>query len=151
MSDGQMHLAGKREGIRGELRRNVLGQLKDQIYPFQKFSHKIPHFTQLMKKEILSVLLIVPCTKDESLEDSNTTLAKLTGFPFSSTNKPETLCASITIEFNNNPSNKISVLIAFSFYDYLSGIFPILFILQYQFHDPHYSLTFPLSYVLVQN
>ena len=32
MSDGQMHLAGKREGIRGELRRNVLGQLKDQIY-----------------------------------------------------------------------------------------------------------------------
>ena len=28
MSDGQMHLAGKREGIRGELRRNVLGQLK---------------------------------------------------------------------------------------------------------------------------
>ena len=27
-----MHLAGKREGIRGELRRNVLGQLKDQIY-----------------------------------------------------------------------------------------------------------------------
>jgi len=32
VSDGQMHLAGKREGIRGELRRNVLGQLKDQIY-----------------------------------------------------------------------------------------------------------------------
>ena len=32
MSDGQMHLAGKREGIRGELRRNVLGQIKDQIY-----------------------------------------------------------------------------------------------------------------------
>ena len=32
MSDGQVHLAGKREEIRGELRRNVLGQLKDQIY-----------------------------------------------------------------------------------------------------------------------
>ena len=27
-----MHLAGRREGIRGELRRNVMGQLKDQIY-----------------------------------------------------------------------------------------------------------------------
>ena len=32
MSGEQMPLAGKREGIRGELRRNVLGQLKDQIY-----------------------------------------------------------------------------------------------------------------------
>ena len=43
-------------------------------------------------------------------------LAKLTGFHFSSTNEPETLCASTIITCNTNPSSKITFLMFYTFY-----------------------------------
>ena len=61
-------------------------------------------------------LLIVPCTKDESLEDSNTTLAKLTGFPFSSTNEPETYFGSIIWEQTNQwDTREFSITLRYKF------------------------------------
>ena len=69
MSDGQMHLAGKREGIRGEFRSNVLGQIKPGIpvwqtgqeskfpmTPYVIFPGNVGEITTL--KEAVEVLMI---------------------------------------------------------------------------------------------